>query len=377
MLNPDLFKRKSDSYRGKGQIAVLEERLEIVREKYLEGSITRSFYIAAMTEDAAIIKKALGSESEMLRFAAMSNSHFTPTMEIYKSEPLAAYAYAYNQSTSAEIIDAIAMTKKSQNPVIRALVEIHPHKSKEVAAFYAISPLEANEDYDDSSYDFFWEAMGYETEKVDLEAMKALTYLDLLNVVEVPGSNDSFWYDAILENETSGLKKLYEFYASMPQDASGFYYDLCVMRCWAAEYLTDKKTLEAFSEDDYTVSSGIGGFYWADSRSPRSCVIMNEKVSPDLVRKIYQEEISRNNYDEYLNGMLWRLACSPFSPQDVTTDIVFKIVAGVIKDEYVVNNLLVGEPDDFPQGLYHNSSLAPAVRATVNELVAKRGLSTE
>jgi hypothetical protein len=377
MLNPDLFKRTSDSYRGKGQIAVLKERLEIVREKYLEGSITRSFYIAAMTEDAAIIHEALGSESEMLRFAALSNSHYLATKDVLNNEPLAYYALAYNQSTPTEILDEIGMGKKNKNPVVRALIEIHPHKSQELAAFYALSPKSDEEEYDDSSYDFFWEAMGYETEKVDLDAMKALTYLDLLNVVEVPGSNDSFWYDAILENETRGLKALYEFYASMPQDASGFYYDLCVMRCWAAEYLTDKKTLEALSEDDYRVGSGVGGFYWADSRSPRSCVVMNEKVSPDLVRKIYQEEISRNNYDEYLNGMLWRLACSPFSPQDVTTDIVFKIVAGVIKDEYVVNNLLVGEPDDFPQGLYHNSSLAPGVRATVNELVAKRGLSTE
>jgi hypothetical protein len=378
MLNPDLFKSGDSGvgYRHRSQVTELAHRLEIVTEKYPESSPTRAFYIAALSSDPRDIEKGMQSEHEMVRFAAMTNVGFVPTLELLKTEPLAKYAFAYNQSTSSEVLDAIALTKKkNQNGVIRALVEIHPNKSQEVAALYALSPLGENDEYDDSSYDFFWEAMGYESEKIDLEAMKALTYLDLLNVIEVPGSNDSFWYEAILDNEPSGLKKLYEFAASMPQDASGFYEDLCVLRCWAAEFLTDKATLEAFSEDDFTVSSGIGGFYFADSRSPRSCVIMNEKVSPALVRKIYQDEIKNEDFDAYLNGVLWRLASSAFSPQDVTSGLVALIKDGTIKDEQTIENLLIGEQGDVPQGLYNNPSLSPETKGEVAEMIALRGLT--
>lgn len=379
MLNPELFKRgdRGVGFQHRSHLTELDYRLEIVREKYLESSPTRAFYMAALIKDSGEIEKGLQSEHEMVRFAAMTNSNFTPTMDLLASEPLARYAFAYNQSTSTEILDQIAMSKKRQNPVIRALVEIHPNKSQEVAAFYALSPQEGNEEYDDSSYDFFWEAMGYESEKIDLEAMKALTYLDLLNVIEVPGSNDSFWYDAILDIEPEGLTKLYKFYAQMPQDASGFYPDLCVLRCWAAEYLTDQTVIEMFADDDYRVSSGVGGFYWADSRSPRSCVIMNEKVNPDLVRRIFQEEIAGEDFDSYLNGVLWRLACSTFSPVDVTTEIVKMLSDGTIKDELTINNLLVGEPEDFPQGLYSNSQISKEAREIVMKMIEERGLSTD
>ena len=334
----------------------IAERLEVIYQEYPQCKLTQAFYLAASSADPTILKSSSNSESQMVRFAVMANSNFTPTMKLLETEPLARYAFACNQATENEILDRIALSHERQNPVIRALVETHPNKSQEVAAFYAMSPVVENQRYDDPEYDFFWEAFGVEGE-VDLTAIEALIYLSMLDVVESPSLGSDFWGQAFDGPFPKGMNEVLSFFAKIPEDISKYAEFVVEVRTWAALEASELTEIENLSTDFNSTLTSYGQMEWVDSRSPRNSLILNSNTPISLLREIYDHEIENKCDEAFINGTLWRFAVSEYTPQDILEDLISRVEDGRISDPILVKALLMGQPYDYPFGLRTNKNL--------------------
>jgi Ni,Fe-hydrogenase III small subunit len=118
------------------------------------------------------------------------------------------------------------------------------------------------------------------------------------------------------------------------------------------------------------------GFYWQDSRSPRSSVAVNSEAPEDLLRTIFQEEAADSaGLSDFPHPVLWRLTCNPSAPEDVLEGIITLIEKELVTDEYAQNELLVGEPDDFPYGLVTNPAVKGKLRERVEALMKARDMN--
>jgi hypothetical protein len=379
MLNPRLFKRTNSKDFNKGHLDEIELRFEVATQKMPESSPIRYFFLASMGDDAQVHSEALKSDQPLVRFGAMTNAKFSPDIELLASEPLAKYAYAYNQASSAEIVERIGMSKQELNPVVKELLQVHPNKTSEMAALFALEPsFDPQENYDDEAYAFFWEALGLESEEVDLEAAEALIYLSLLDAVEAPGANDTFWVEVFEDVAPVGIEDFLQLVVEMSREVSDFAYCVSEIRCWASEQVSDEKLIRLLAQDEVGPQSGVGGFYWADSRTPRNTLLMNPATPKDIFYSIWEEELSTpDELDSYLNGNLWRLAVSQYTPIEILEGIIARIEDGRIKEEITVSNLLIGEPQDFASGLANNSALTDELAGRVQALLVKHGLEVE
>ena len=379
MLNPRLFKRTKSTDFYKGHLDEIEMRFEIATQKTSQNSPIRAFFLAAMGDDVQIHTEALKSDLALVRFAAMSNSKFVPDIALLATEPLAKYAYAYNQASSAEIVERIGMTKQNLNPVVKELLLVHPNKTGELSELLALQPsYNPEEIYGDEVYAFFWEALGMESEEVDLEAAEALIYLSLLDAVETPGANYAFWVDIFEEVVPDGIEDFLQLVVEMPREVSDFTFCVSEIRCWASEKVSDENLIRLLAKDEVGPNSGVGGFYWADSRTPRNTLLMNPATPKDIFHSVWEEELSApDELDSYLNGNLWRLAVSQYTPNEILEGIIARIEDGRIKEEITVSNLLIGEPQDFPSGLANNEALTGELAERVQALLVKHGLGIE
>jgi hypothetical protein len=268
---------------------------------------------------------------------------------------------------------------RGQSVTILADGKVHPNKTNELAALFALEPnFDPQENYDDEAYAFFWEALGMESEEVDLEAAEALIYLSLLDAVEAPSANDAFWVEVFEDVAPAGIEEFLQLVVEMPREVSDFAYCVSEIRCWASEQVSDEKLIRILADDENGPYSGVGGFYWADSRTPRNTLLMNPATPKEIFHSIWEEEISTpDELDSYLNGNLWRLAVSQYTPIEILEGIIARIEDGRIKEEITVSNLLIGEPQDFASGLANNCALTDELAGRVQALLVKHGLEVE
>ena len=214
-------------------------------------------------------------------------------------------------------------------------------------------------------------------EIVDLESLEALFYLYILGFINAPKPTREFW-EYFLDSEPENLDLNLELFGSLPAIPDSLY-DYCDAvigaRSLAGAWTKNQKLMRNLVWDRQLLYTGIGGFYWQDSRSPRSSVASNREAPQDLLEEIFVEELEYSSgYSDYPQTVFWRLACNPNAPQKVLSGIVDLIEGNRIIDEFAQLELLIGEPDDYAFGLINNPSIEGELRIRVEKLVKDRGL---
>jgi hypothetical protein len=363
----------------------LQERLKVAQEAGPKYEELASIFEAAITEDVAKLSQYRTHPSAGVRFAAFINPLTEVSIIELDSDPLLKYAAIYNPSTSTQILDYIGLSKTSVNPIIPEAIHAHANASKEFQVFRAITDFGImSEYYEEDSELYFFEAI-YDSDadirnSLDLTALEALLFSYLLGLIEAPDATGEFWL-LDFKKIPANFSQLLEMFGRMPAISSNLY-DVCGVvqrvRIVAAERSNVDSELEALAWDSETVCTGVGGFYWLDSLSPRAAVAWNRNSHSGLLQQIFNEEISNEErLKEYPASILWRLASNPSSPHDVLDGIIALIEQGRIVDEYAQLGLLVGEEDDWRVGLVTNPSVTGKLRARVEKLLRDRDLDPE
>jgi hypothetical protein len=365
----------------------LQERLKLAQEAGPRYSEIASMFEAAITTDESGLRHFRNHESASVRFAAYVNPLTVPSLSDIDSNPLIKYAAIHNPSTSTEILDHIGLNKTAVNPVIPEVIHTHKNASKEFQVFRALTDFGIQDDmYEDENEKFFYEAI-YDhfndiKTTIDLDCLQALFYLYILNQIEAPDETGEFWRNLyeILESDSKNLSSLISMFSALPAIPSKLYDcgSVTRARCLAAEMSHDASELENLVWDATTVSTGVGGFYWLDSTSPRSSVAWNPTASSEVLRRLFLEESqNEQSLKDYPAAVLWRLAGNQNSPQEVLEGIVALIESNAITEEYAQTCLLVGEPDDMNTGLAWNHAVTGELRDRVESLMRDRNLSPE
>jgi hypothetical protein len=363
----------------------LQERLKIAKAAGPEYSELSSMFEAAITQDVETLAQLRKHASAAVRFATYVNPLTRISSSDLSSDPLVMFAAIHNPLTSTEILDEIGLSQSLVNPVIPEVIHAHKNASQEFQAFRAISGSEIDEDrYQDESEIYFLESVYDKDDEVlrniDLVSLQALLYLYLLGHLDAPDPTAEFW-DYLYDSEPKNLHdnlKLFGHMPAVPEDL----YDECSTivgaRCLAGALTKDIFLMQSLMWDKQTLYTGVGGFYWQDSRSPRSSVASNTGASPEMLRQLFDEE--KNDHEglgEFPMPVLWRLSYNPKSPQDVLEGIVELIETEIVRDEYAQLELLVGEPEDFPQGLVTNPSVKGGLRKRLETLMKARDLDPD
>ncbi len=359
----------------------LQERLKKAREAGSNYEQLTQMYEAATTTDSARLEDLRKNDSQAVTFSTFCNPLTLVTSSDLKSDPLIKYAAVFNPSTTTEILDEIGLNQITLNPVIPETIHAHKNVSKEFQVFRAITDLGINDElYDDETEKYFYEAIfddGQVQSVIDLESLEALFYLYILGFIEAPRPTREFW-EYFLDSEPKNITENIELFGSLPAIPESLY-DECEAvvgaRCLAGAWSKNPELIRKLAWDKQLLYTGVGGFYWQDSRSPRSSVAANENTPADLLRTILNEESEDSaGLSEFPHPVLWRLSCNPAAPEDVIEGIISLIEQGLVTDDYAQSELLVGEPDDFPYGLVTNPAVKGALRARVENLMRERDL---
>ena len=359
----------------------LQERLQKAQEAGANYSQLASIFEAASTADPTQLETLKKHDSPAVRFSAFCNPLTVVTTSDLKSDPLIKFAAVFNPSTTTEMLDQIGLNQTSLNPVIPETIHNHKNASKEFRVFRAITDIGINEDlYEDETEMFFMEAIfddGEVQTVIDLESLEALFYLYILGFIEAPRPTREFW-EYFLDSEPKNITENIELFGSLPAIPESLY-DECEAvvgaRCLAGGWSKNQDLIRSLAWDKQLLYTGVGGFYWQDSRSPRSSVASNEHTPADLLRSILKEESEDSKgLNEFPHPVLWRLSCNPAAPEDVIEGIISLIEKGLVTDEYTQSELLVGEPEDFPYGLVTNPAVKGELRNRVEVLMRARDL---
>ena len=323
----------------------LQERLQKAQEAGANYSQLASIFEAASTADPTQLETLKKHDSAAVRFSAFCNPLTVVTTSDLKSDPLIKFAAVFNPSTTTEMLDQIGLNQTLLNPVIPETIHNHKNASKEFRVFRAITDIGINEDlYEDETEMFFMEAIfddGEVQTVIDLESLEALFYLYILGFIEAPRPTREFW-EYFLDSEPKNITENIELFGSLPAIPESLY-DECEAvvgaRCLAGGWSKNQDLIRSLVWDKQLLYTGVGGFYWQDSRSPRSSVAANEHTPEDLLR-----------------------------------GIISLIEKGLVTDEYTQSELLVGEPVDFPYGLVTNPAVKGELRNRVEVLMRARDL---
>ncbi len=362
----------------------LQERLKLAQEAGPQYSDLALMFEAASTTDSTRLDSLKKHELAAVRFSAFCNPLTAVSASDLKSDPLIKFAAVFNPSTSTEVLDEIGLNQTTLNPVIPETIHAHKNASKEFQVFRAITDLGINEDfYEDETEMYFKEAIfddGEVQNVIDLESLEALFYLNILGFIEAPGPTREIW-EYFLDHEPKNLVENIEMFGNLPAIPDSLYDECSAVvgaRCLAGTWTKNQELMRSLVWDRQLVYTGIGGFYWQDSRSPRSSVATNENIPLDLIRTIFEEEAAdEERLGEFPHPVLWRLSCNPSAPADVIEGIITLIEQQKVRDSYAQSELLVGEPDDFPFGLVTNPAVMGKHRERVEALMRERDLDPE
>ncbi len=362
----------------------LQERLQKAHEAGAKYVQLAQMFEAASTADSTQLSDLRKSDSRAVQFSTFCNPLTLISASDLNSNPLVKYAAVFNPSTPSEILDAIGLNQTSLNPVIPETIHGHKNASKEFQVFRAITDFGLNDElYDDETEKYFYEAIyvdGQVLSAIDLESLEALFYLYILGFIEAPAPTRDFW-EYFLDSEPKNITENLELFGSLPAIPDSLY-DECEAvvgaRCLAGAWTKNVELIKTLAWDKQLLYTGVGGFYWQDSRSPRSSVASNEHTPADLLRTILREESEDEaGLSEFPHPVLWRLSCNPAAPEDVIDGIVSLIEQGLVTDEDAQRELLVGEPEDFPYGLVTNPAVKGEHRDRVETLMRERDLDPE
>ncbi len=341
-------------------------------------------YEAFLTQDLSKLTEFLKNESSAVRFSAYCNPLHQVTSADLKSDPLIKFAACFNPSTSTEILDEIGLHQTGLNPVIPETIHSHKNTSKEFRVFRAITDVGIDESlYEDENDKYFVEAIfddGEVQNVIDLESLEALCYLYILGFIEAPAPTREFW-EYFLDSEPKNLQENMSMFGKLPPIPDDLYEECRTIvgnRCLAGAWTKDQKIMESLVWDKQLLYTGYGGFYWQDSRSPRSSVASNQYAAEQLLRSIFQEEkANEKNLNSFPHPELWRLSCNRATPPDVLEGIIELIEQCAIFDKDTCSELLVGEPEDYPFGLATNPAVKGQLRDRVEKLMRDRNLDPE
>ena len=360
-----------------------KKRLPIAQEAGADYAQLAYMFEAASTEDLTKLDILRGHESRAVLFATFCNPLTLVSSSDLNVDPLIKFAAIFNPSTPSVILDEIGFAQTSTNPIIPEVIQTHKNASKEFKVFRAISDIKINEElYDDEDHMFFTEAIfddeGNVRTVTDLESLEALFYLYILGFIQAPDPTNAFWDSFLFDSEPKNIIEIIELFGSLPAIPESLYSKCGTVvgaRCFAGELSNNSDLIRALAWDKQLLSTGVGGFYWQDSRSPRSSVASNEHTPEDLLRTIFQEESKdTSGLGEFPHPVLWRLSCNPKAPEDVIDGIISLIEQKLVTDELAQSEILVGELDDFPYGLITNPAVKGPLRIRVEALMRERDL---
>jgi hypothetical protein len=358
-----------------------QDRLRKAQDAGTNFALLACIFEAASTGDSLKLENLRNHDSRAVRFSTFCNPLTVASSLDVQGDPLIKFAAVFNPSTLTEILDEIGLNQSSLNPVIPEAIHNHKNASKEFQVFRAISGFEINEElYDDETEKFFTEAIfddGKVRTVVDLESLEALFYLYILGFIEAPAPTREFW-EFFLDSQVTNITEIIEMFASLPAIPESLYDECDAVvgaRCLAGGWSKNPELIRSLAWDRQLLSTGVGGFYWQDSRSPRSSVASNEHAPTELLRDIFKEESENSvGLNDFPHPVLWRLSCNPSTPEDVIEGIISLIEQKLVTDEYTQSELLVGEPEDFPYGLVTNPAVMGNLRSRVEILMRERGL---
>ncbi len=342
-----------------------------------------SMYEAAITVDSGKLSTLIESNSYVVRFATAINPLTSISIADLESNTLLQFAAIFNPTTSTEVLDFIGQNGNALNFVIPEIGRTHRNASKELQSLWAVteSRLEIEHcdpnDYENEKY-FFEAIAGVSLNSdfdFDIDALEGLLYLHLLGKIEAPDETGEFWADVYEYFEANPGKStdVLSLFARMPALPENFVDCGAInrVRTIAAEMTDQVSEMETLLWDRNTLHTGIGGFYWLDSHSPRAAVAWNRHAPADLLIRIFIEESNNEKaLADYPVAVLWRLAANPNSPLEVLEGIVSLLESGAIGDDsgYSQCGLLVGESDD-SEGLALNPSIQGPLRSRVEKLM--------
>jgi hypothetical protein len=374
----------------------LQDRLRKAQDAGADFTLLACIFEAASTVDSSQLENLRKHDSRAVRFSTFCNPLTVATSIDLQGDPLIKFAAVFNPSTLTGILDEIGLNQTSLNPVIPEAIHNHKNVSKEFQVFRAISDFEIKEElYDDESEKFFTEAIfdeelwlswkmsnqvGPLRTVVDLDSLEGLFYLYILGFIEAPAPTRDFW-DFFLDFEVSNVSETIEMFGSLPAIPKSLYEECGAVvgaRCLAGGWSKNPQLIRSLAWDRQLLSTGVGGFYWQDSRSPRSSVASNEHTPTDLLRDIFKEESEDSDgLNDFPHPVLWRLSCNPAIPEDVIEGIISLIEQNLVTEEFTQSELLVGEPEDFPYGLVTNPAVTGELRNRVETLMRARDLDPE
>jgi hypothetical protein len=359
-------------------------RLQIAQESGSDYVDLAQMFEAATTFDIEKLQKFKNHSIPAVKFASYCNQGFHTSLTDLEHYPLSKFAAVFNPSTSQAILDEIGLNQTTLNPVIPEKIHSHKNVSKEFQAFKAITDLGINEElYEDESEKYFYEAIfsdGEVRKVIDLESLEALFYLHMLGFISAPRPSREFW-EYFLDAEPVNWSKNVDLFGSLPAIPDNLYEEceaIIGARCLAGAWTKNQELMRTLAWDRQLLNTGVGGFYWQDSRSPRSGVASNEGAPAELLRAIFEEDSKDSaKLNDFPHPIFWRLSCNPAAPGDVLAGIISLIESESISDEYVQSELLVGEPEDFPYGLITNPAVKGELRARVEKLMRDRDLDPD
>jgi len=366
----------------------LQERLKLAEAAGPRYQELASMFEAVITKDQTKLDQLRKHPSAAVQFATYVNPLTIVVATDLESDPLVKFAAIQNPSTPMELLDLIGLNQTAVNPFIPETIHRHKKASKEFQVFRAITDFGLSEDkYNDEDEIYFLEAVYQEIDdsysvltNIDLVALEALLYTYLIGAIKAPGPTGEFW-DYLYDSEPKNFNENLILFGQMPA-IPDVLYDECRTivgaRCLAGALTKDVELMKSLMWDPLTLHTGVGGFYWQDSRSPRSSVASNSLATPAMLRQLFEEESKdEEGLGAFPHPVLWRLSCNAATPQDVLEGIVALIESEKVSEEYAQLELLVGEPDDFPYGLITSVAVQGELRKRVEQLVRDRDLDPE
>ena len=367
----------------------IKKRLLLAQDAGPQYAELACVFEAAITKDMQRLSELRGHSSAAVRFASKVNPLTNIMLSDLNKDETIKFAAIYNPTTSTEILNHIGLKETSINSIIPKVIHLHKNASEEFQVFYALTNSEKNDDsYAESLGELYFQEAIYDQSdehrltktNIDLIALESLLYIYLLGYLEAPSPTGEFW-DYIDESEVENLNKNFTLFGMMPAIPESLYEECATIvgvRCLAGAWSKDIKLMQSLMWDKQALYTGVGGFYWQDSRSPRSSVASNSEATAEMLRQLFEEELSdKEGLGAWPLPVLWRLSCNGKTPQDVLERIVTLIETKTISDELAQLELLVGEQDDFPYGLMTNKTVQGELRKRVVKLLRDNKLDPE
>jgi len=339
---------------------------------------------ASSTKSPEDIEKYRNYAQPGVRFAALTNSNLDLTEEIINVDPLAKFAIVVNPKAPTSLLDKIAFSSVTSNPILFEMLHKHKKASKEFQVVYALNGSGANKDfYNDPEEQYFFETLfdanSQPLAEVDLESLQALCYLYILGFIEAPSPCVEFWtYFWEEENRIGNFEALIKLYASLPAIPPSLYRSysaICGFRCTAAMETSDLEVMKSLMWDSLCLDSGSSDGYWQNTYSPRSGVAGNQSASAEILQQMFHEEVLVKTLSGDSHPVFWRLAYNSSTPVGVLAMLTELIDTKVITSEWMQQEILVGHRGDVSLGLMTNPAVEGELREIVENLLFENGLS--